>query len=212
MNPDKTYHIYTRANGDEGLFKIPENFRYFLKRYHDFITPIADTYAYCLMPNHVHFLLRIKTQSEIVKLSTDQTSKVFKNLGGLSLESVNESNQKFSKFLSQQFSNLFNAYSKAFNKMYSRKGSLFAPNFKRKEITSQEYFKNVVIYIHQNPIRHGFAEKLTDWPWTSYQAILVDLPTHLKRKEILELFSNSIEYIHLHNHPIPKEIMAKIGA
>jgi putative transposase len=66
MEPEKVYHIYTHANGSESLFKSPENFRFFLKRYHDFISPVADTYAYCLMPNHVHFLVKYKTEEMLV--------------------------------------------------------------------------------------------------------------------------------------------------
>jgi putative transposase len=54
MEPKKTYHIYTHANGSENLFQTNENFRYFLKRYEEYIPPVADTLAWCLMPNHLH--------------------------------------------------------------------------------------------------------------------------------------------------------------
>jgi REP element-mobilizing transposase RayT len=195
MEPNKTYHIYTHANGNENLFRIPENFRFFLKRYHDFVSPVADTYAYCLMPNHVHFLVNYKTEDALV--ATFGKFETF---------------QKLETRISKQWVNLFSSYTQAFNKMYSRSGSPFAPNFKRKEIANQEYFKNVILYIHQNPIRHGFVSSLAEWPWTSFQAMLIDLPTRLKRKEVLELFGNSSEYIRFHNQPIPKEVMAEISA
>ena len=61
LEPDSFYHIYNRANGNEKLFASKENYRFFLKRYKDLITPIADSFAYCLLPNHFHFLVRIKT-------------------------------------------------------------------------------------------------------------------------------------------------------
>ena len=195
MEPHKAYHIYTHANGSESLFKCAENFRFFLKRYHDFISPAADTYAYCLMPNHVHFLVKYKTDEMLISI-----------FGKL------ETFQKLEARISKQWANLFSSYTQAFNKMYSRSGSLFAPNFKRKEISNREYFKNVMLYIHQNPIHHGFANNLTDWPWTSFQAMLVDMPTQLKRKEVLELFGNSSDYVRFHNQPIPKEVMAEISA
>jgi putative transposase len=112
MEPGKSYHIYNRANGNESLFRSDENFRYFLQRYAHFITDVADTYAYCLMPNHIHFLVKIKSLAELEESFKyySETSKVSKNLGGLSLE----------KRISQQFSNLFNSYTKAFNRMYCR--------------------------------------------------------------------------------------------
>ncbi len=64
MQPDRSYHLYTHANGFENLFKSNENYRYFLKRYDHFIPSVADTLAWCLMPNHINFLARIKTQAE----------------------------------------------------------------------------------------------------------------------------------------------------
>ena len=60
------YHIYNHANGDENLFRNNQNYLYFLKRYAHFIHPIAKTYAYCLMPNHFHVLVKIRSKEEIV--------------------------------------------------------------------------------------------------------------------------------------------------
>ena len=65
LETDSFYHIYNRANGNEKLFVNAGNYEYFLKRYDYYITPIADTFAYCLMPNHFHFLARIKNDKEI---------------------------------------------------------------------------------------------------------------------------------------------------
>jgi putative transposase len=63
--PEKYYHIYNHANGSDNLFLTSENYRYFLQRFASFINPIADTYAYCLMPNHIHFLIRIKPEADL---------------------------------------------------------------------------------------------------------------------------------------------------
>ena len=66
MEAGKQYHIYTHANGFENLFRSDENYRYFLERYEHFAPSVADTYAYCLMPNHIHFLVCIKTEKELL--------------------------------------------------------------------------------------------------------------------------------------------------
>lgn len=55
------------------------------------------------------------------------------------------------KVITQAFSNLFNAYSKAFNKQNNRTGSLFEKHFKRKKIDSEGYFRTVLCYIHRIP-------------------------------------------------------------
>ncbi len=60
FEPGKYYHIYNRANGFEKLFLSDENYRYFLRQYVKYIEPVAITYAWCLLPNHFHFLIKIR--------------------------------------------------------------------------------------------------------------------------------------------------------
>ena len=72
LEPENYYHIYNRANGSEKLFLNEGNYLYFLQKYNFYISPIADTFAYCLMPNHFHFLVRVKTipqTSDVLKTS-----------------------------------------------------------------------------------------------------------------------------------------------
>lgn len=54
------YHIYNRAVGNDRLFFIEDNYYYFLKSFKKYLFPILDVYAYCLLPNHFHFLIQIK--------------------------------------------------------------------------------------------------------------------------------------------------------
>lgn len=194
------YHLYTHANGFENLFRSEENYRYFLSRYEHFIPSVADTLAYCLMPNHIHFLIRIKTEEEIKSAFEFKSSKVSSlsqtNLGGFEVE----------KRISQQFSNLFNSYTKSFNKMYSRKGSLFIPNFKRKEVTDNTYFTQLIHYIHANPVHHGFVKNIADWRWSSFSDILQEEPSLVKREEIIRWFGNKEEYLRFHLRPIDVRI------
>jgi len=147
MELGQTYHIYNHANGSELLFRSDENYRYFLQQYEKFVHPVVDTYAYCLMGNHFHFLLKVK----------DDISK----LPAFELLSKIEMEQKVSKI----FSNFFNSYSKAFNKMYDRKGSLFMRSFNRKIIETDDQWQETFLYINSNPIHHGCTKY---WKWTSW--------------------------------------------
>jgi len=84
MQPGLTYHIYTHANGSENLFRNDENFRYFLKRYKEFIPGVADTLAYCLMPNHLHLLVCVKDEKELAAFFKNKNLlKEVKDLSGL---------------------------------------------------------------------------------------------------------------------------------
>jgi putative transposase len=204
--PDIYYHVYTHANGNENLFREEKNYAYFLQRYAFHISPIADTYAYCLMPNHLHLLLRIKDVACLQTvweqkypskpIASFKTLEVFENLQGLS---------------SQQFSNLFNSYTKAYNKMYGRKGSLFIPNFKRKEIKNESYFRNLIHYIHNNPVHHGFVHDLAEWTWSSYQAFLLEKPTLLRRKDVLEWFDGREGLQKFHRQPHDAKWVLEMG-
>lgn len=82
------------------------------------------------------------------------------------------SQENISKFLSLQFSHLFNGYTQAFNKQNNRKGGLFMPSFKRKRIENENYLKTTILYIHQNPVEAGIAETVSDWKYSSYNPIL----------------------------------------
>jgi len=180
------YHIYNRANGDENLFRNDKNYNFFLKRYAEFIYPVAETFAYCLLPNHFHFLIKTRTTSEIKVYM--KTFPKFETLEKLTEELS-------SKFLSKQFSNLFSAYTQSFNKVFNRNGSLFQKNFKHKAVGHNTYFANLIHYIHGNPVHHGFCKRLEDWPHTSYESIVSDKKTLLNKEQVVYWFGSKAEYI-----------------
>lgn len=187
--PDKVYHIYNHANGDENLFRAKENYRYFLTKYSEYIYPVADTYAYCLMPNHFHLMVRIRKEEELLAF-VNLNLQGFKNLEGL---------------VSQQFSNLFNSYTKSYNKMYERKGSLFIPRFKRKIVEDENYFTQLIAYIHLNPVRHGFCEQIDDWEFSSFHAYYENKSSKINRKYLQDWFGNRTALLEFHRTIKPNE-------
>ena len=54
------YHIYNRGINGVEIFSSPDNYRFFLQQYAIYLTDYVDTYAYCLMTNHFHLLIRVK--------------------------------------------------------------------------------------------------------------------------------------------------------
>jgi len=197
INYGQYYHIYNRGINSCDIFKDTENYEYFLKLYDKYITAIADTYAWVLMPNHFHLLIRVKEKSEIVEINNASPSRANenKNLPGFqNLEGL--------KPIHQHFSNLFNAYTKAFNKRYKRHGSLFEKNFKRKLIDNENYIKKVLLYIHNNPVHHGFCEHPMEYAWSSYLSCISIKPTKLKRDTIFGWFDNLANFKSVHHHKI----------
>ncbi len=100
--------------------------------------------------------------------------------------------------ISRKISNLFNAYSKAINKTYHRTGSLFQDRFARKKIENEDYLKQLIIYVHLNPVHHGFIDDHRKYRHSSYQSYLSDRPSKLDREFILSLFDTreNFEYQH----------------
>lgn len=109
----------------------------------------------------------------------------------------------------QYFSNLFNAYSKAINKRNGFRGPLFERPFKRKLIDNEEYLKNVLIYIHNNPVHHKFCEHAMDYPWSSYLTCMSSKLTKLKRNAVLSWFDNAANFKCMHEKKTDIEAIDK---
>lgn len=73
--------------------------------------------------------------------------------------------------------------------LYRRRGSLFVKNFNRKEIKDDNYLRACILYIHLNPVHHGFAESASEWKWLTHQTFPTDHPRMLKL-----LFDNEASY------------------
>ncbi len=164
LEPGKYYHIFNHAAGKLNLFASDKNYHYFLEKYALHLNERVNTYAYCLLPNHFHFLIQIKeTPNDVDK-------------------------QLYIKSTSKKFSNLFSAYSQAFNKQQNSFGNLFMKRFKRKQITDEEYFKEVVFYIHRNPVHHGLVKQPDDWKYSSWHSLISTKPTRILRDEVIQRF------------------------
>lgn len=178
------YHIYNRGNNREDLFVEERNYPYFLKLHTKYVEPIADTYAYCLLCNHFHFLVRFNEREDLTG---------FENLSGLRVSNP-----------SQNLSNFFNAYAKAFNKAYDRTGALFQRPFGRAKVESQTHLMWLVVYIHQNPQEHGFVSDFRGWTYSSYRALISTKPTRLKRQAVLEWFDGLKGFEIAHREELPE--------
>lgn len=188
------YHIYNRGINSCNLFRESDNYLYFMKLYEKYIDVAAHTFAWVLMPNHFHLLIRIREEEEI--------KQIYK------LSDLPPTDRK-PTFPSKQFSNLFNAYAQAYNKRFNRHGALFERPFHRKLITREKYLKNVLLYIHNNPVHHGFGEHPGDYPWSSYQTSVSTRPTKLERPQIIGWFDDLENFKAVHKSLVDVDAMDK---
>ena len=186
--------MYNRTNNREKLFISDENRHFFLRKYDEILSLFAETFCWCLLPNHFHLLIRIKSleaiQTNLLKkseLSLIQTERKF-----LKNECL------LSDLIEQAFKRFFQSYSLSFNKEHKRSGNLFYRPFKRILINKESQFTRAIIYIHANPQKHGLVKNFTFYKWSSWNSILSTNPTKLLREELIDWFGNKEIFIQAH--------------
>lgn len=150
---DSIYHVYNRGNNRERIFYSDKNYIFFLQKIRKHIYPLCEILAYCLMPNHFHFLIVANEKSiqKVIKASQERN------------------------ILSEGYRIVLSSYSQAINKQEGRVGSLFTQNTEAKQLNNNlnrvigiDYVFTCFNYIHRNPISAGLVEKIEDWRYSSF--------------------------------------------
>lgn len=177
------YHLYNRSVNKERLFKDSRDYAFFLKKIQKYLLPYLEVYAYCLIPNHFHFLIEVRVFDEQFRaqLSKEKT-KTAKGFMGNEI-SVNS-------FLEDQFRRLFSSYALYFNHRYKRHGALFQKRLKRIAVKNDVKQLLLICYIHHNPIHHGIVRNYEDWKYSSYNAFLSEKPTNISKNRVLNWFGS----------------------
>ena len=156
--PNNIYHVYNQGNNRQTIFFQRQDYLIFLNLYKRLFSSTASTIAWCLMPNHFHFMIY-----------ADERCGAKIKQGGIYLDPITNSIRK-----------LLSGYARIFNHQYKKTGSLFRQKTKAKCLSSieikpnsscliQNYYVNCFHYIHQNPLVAKLAERLEDWEFSSFQ-------------------------------------------
>ena len=191
--PDTFYHIYNRGINGEDIFKSENSYSLFLEKYIFHIEPVARTFAYCLLKNHFHLLIQIKSESDI--------------RAGAEISFPGKTINSIPHFLSNQFAHLFNGYTQVINATFDRTGALFESPFRRISVDNKSYFSQLVHYIHSNPEKHGLVQDFQDYPHSSYHSHLVNNPTRLIREEVLGWFGGIDGFQKIHRNRIDERML-----
>ncbi len=155
---DNLYHIYNQGNNKQKIFLSNEDYLVFLRLTRKYILPNSEIVAYCLMPNHFHFLV----------YADERVNTTIKQ-GGIVIDPLTNGVRK-----------LLSGYARIFNKQNNSSGSLFRQKTKHKCLTEwdvetsstfslQDYCRNCFFYIHQNPMEAALVKALTEWKYSSYR-------------------------------------------
>lgn len=81
--PQLLYHIVQRGNNREVCFIEPENYQFYLELWQDLsVKHQVAVHAYCLMTNHIHFL--------VTPTADDSISKTMKTIGSRNAQYINK--------------------------------------------------------------------------------------------------------------------------
>jgi putative transposase len=193
LEPGEYFHIYNRGANRNNIFFEERNYAHFMQLYAKYIAPVVETFAYCLLPNHFHFLVRMR-------------------LDRLGLGDRVGLNPLSHRDISQAFNNWLSAYAKAINKGHGRTGSLFQHHFGRLPVSSDRYFLALIHYIHFNPQKHGLVNGFREWPHSSYPSLISDKPTRLERDVVLDWFGGLEGFRKFHRNLVNEtSIVAIVG-
>ena len=81
-------------------------------------------------------------------------------------------------------------YAQYFNIKYGRTGYLFQNRFRSEPVDDDLYFRTVLRYIHQNPVKAGMVNKISDYKWSSYREYFIDKNRIIEPSLVLEYFQN----------------------
>lgn len=202
FRPDAYYHVVNRTNNKEVLFRSDEDRSLFLDKYKKYVAPYVDTFAWCLMANHFHVCIRIKSAASILETTLtlpedERTSPQRK----LVTAYHNGEILNFHSCIERQFTRLFTSYAMRFNLMKNRKGNLFYRPFKRVEAENFSHLLWLVFYIHNNPVKHKITHTIESYPWSSFHTFKCNSNTLLRRDEVLEWFGGRDNFLKFHEDP-----------
>lgn len=181
LTPNQYYHLYNRGNDRGCIFFEEENYLFFLRKVRQYLSPVIDIVAYCLMPTHYHFLVRINNLE--VQTDRDQTARV--SDGQTSQTSEVSETSEVSDAVSNAMMRLSVSYTKAINKRFDRVGSLFQGAYRAKHIEDESYLVRLSQYVHRNPVTAGLVEKPAEWRFSSYRDFIGERRGELPHPEVV---------------------------
>lgn len=187
------YHIYHRGVNKKKIVHSSDEYSFLLDRIKYYLFIAVEIYAYCLLNNHFHLLIRVRSVKEqrilFERLRKSYPTETFQG----------DTYPDFKKYTaSSQIGHFLNSYTKYFNRKRERTGVLFDGRFKRIEITGEDYLTYLICYIHRNPIHHRITDSYESYPYSSFNEILSTGKTIVNRKYVLELMGGKENFYQTH--------------
>ena len=191
------YHVYNQGNNHQRIFFERKNYYYFMDKVKQHLLLHCNILAWCLMPNHFHWMIEIPEEYD--QLALREKPKV--------------------KPLNRSISVLLSSYTKGINKAYDRSGSLFRMGTKAKPLIidsdrHSNYPLTCFLYIHQNPLKAKLTDYPGGWEFSSYSEYCSESGKSIcdveSARELLDLPSRSNEFRKFSHQTINPQVLKGI--
>jgi putative transposase len=186
------YHIYNRGINSCDIFSVDRHMLRFISKMYYYLIPAMKIYAYCLLSNHFHLLIKIRSLQEQREIFDELKRTSNMGFHGLKFENFREYNPNL------QLGHLFNSHTKFINSCLNRTGDLFEGSFKRIEINSDLYLSQIICYIHRNPIHHRITNNYEDYQFSSFIEMTTNGETLLEYRSVLDQFGSRKNFFSAH--------------
>ncbi len=156
FEPGLYYHIYNRGADSDDAFYSEIDFEFFLDKLKYYLSLSVEVYAYCILKNHFHFLIKV-----LDKVEAENKTRAISESDFDSYYILPNSKKKLFP-VHTLISHWMNSYSKHFNSKYNRSGPVWDGRLNKRLIYSEEYLQNIICYIHRNPVHHGITYGFSD--------------------------------------------------
>lgn len=196
----KYYHILFRSIDGIPLFKTEKERMFFLEKWKRFTDPVFETWAYSLLDNHTHFIIKVKQQAEVIQtlsaLTEDTKTKAIREF----LEKKEGS--MIGPIIERQINSFMVSYTNTYNNIIERKGGLFQQPFRRSIIASDAHLQQSIVYVHANVQKHGLQNDFKLHPYNSYHTILEGNSTLINTEAVRDYFGGIDEFISIHSEQV----------
>jgi putative transposase len=185
FKPNTLYHVYNRGNNKQKIFFNYGNYLFFIRKIDKHLLPHCDLLAYCLMPNHFHFLIEPKENAK-----GKEVNKAFQIILSSYSQAINKQENRTGS--------LFQQHTKS----------------KLLEISDSLYAEVCFHYIHQNPLRAGLVKEIERWEFSSAKEYALmsnqKLCSHEKAQLLLNIPADGKEFLKLSEQVLSEKMIEKI--
>lgn len=181
------YHIYNRGVDGTNIFYKERDYQRFLDKYTFYLGLSVETFAYSLLQNHFHILIRPLSGIQVAKKISEG---FYKEKEFYVLPNKEGKNFKIETLIAH----FLNSHTKYINSKYDRSGPLLEGSYNRKEIETEEYLQYCICYINRNPIHHGVTNSYNEYPYSSYNEVFNLKKSVVNTDKVIKVFGSLKNY------------------